>query len=155
MSALDSVPAIRKATAHDAARIAAIARSAFSKYVPRLGREPAPMLADFAAHIANDLVVVIESAGELAGYVIAWPETDAYFIDNIAVDPARQSEGLGRSLIDYATNQAKRLNLPAVRLYTNAAMIENLSLYARLGFVETHRAIENGYHRVYMRLSFF
>ena len=30
-------------------------------------------------------------------------------------------------------------------------MTENLLMYAKLGFVETHRAVEGGFHRVYMR----
>jgi hypothetical protein len=41
--------------------------------------------------------------------------------------------------------------LSAIRLYTNAAMTENLSMYAHLGFVETHRAVEKGFDRVYLR----
>ena len=41
--------------------------------------------------------------------------------------------------------------MPAIRLYTNAAMTENLSMYAHMGFVETHRAIEKGFNRVYLR----
>jgi hypothetical protein len=36
-------PLIRKAMAEDTARIGAIARAAYAKYVPRIGREPAPM----------------------------------------------------------------------------------------------------------------
>ena len=90
-------PLIRKATAEDAARIGAIARAAYAKYVPRIGREPPPMVADFAAEVAAGRVVVIEMARAVDGYMIAWPETDAYFIDNIAIDPARQGEGLGAS----------------------------------------------------------
>jgi hypothetical protein len=43
---------IRKAMAGDAARIGAIACAAYAKYVPRIGREPAPMVADFAAEVA-------------------------------------------------------------------------------------------------------
>jgi ribosomal protein S18 acetylase RimI-like enzyme len=111
------------------------------------------MLADFAAAIAAGLVVAIESAGTVAGYMIAWPDSDAYFVDNVAVDPARQGEGLGRRLMDHAVGEARRRHLPAVRLYTNVAMTENLSMYAHLGFVETHRAVENGFHRVYLRLA--
>jgi len=83
------MPLIRRATTDDVARIGAIARAAYAKYVPRIGREPAPMRADFAAEIAADHVVVIETAGAVDGYMIAWSEPDAYFIDNIAVDPAR------------------------------------------------------------------
>ena len=32
-------------------------------------------------------------------------------------------------------------------------MSENLALYAHLGFVETHRLVEDGYNRIYMRLT--
>jgi len=144
---------IRRATTGDAARIGVIACAAYAKYVPRMGREPAPMLADFAAEIAADHVVVIETAGKVDGYMIAWPEMDAFFIDNIAIEPSRQGEGLGRHLMDHAVAEARRLHLPTVRLYTNVAMTENLSMYAHIGFVETHRAIEKGFDRVYMRWS--
>jgi ribosomal protein S18 acetylase RimI-like enzyme len=142
---------IRGARADDAARIGEIARAAYEKYVPRIGRAPAPMTADFAAEIAAGRVVVIEADGTVAGYVIAWPEADAYFIDNIAVDPAWQGRGLGRRLMEHGEREARRHALDAIRLYTNAAMTENLSLYARLGFVETHRAVEHGFDRVFMR----
>jgi len=145
------LPLIRRARVEDAIRIGAIARAAYSKYMARIGREPAPMLADFATEIAADHVVVIGTDGRIDGYMIAWPETDAYFIDNVAVDPAQQGKGLGRQLIRHAVAEAKRHRLPAIQLYTNAAMTENLSMYARMGFVETHRAVEKGFHRIYMR----
>jgi ribosomal protein S18 acetylase RimI-like enzyme len=81
---------------------------------------------------------------------------EAYFIDNIAVDPAHQGLGLGRQLMEYAAREAKRHNLSAIQLYTNATMTENLAMYAQMGFVETHRVmdtqfhIETGFPRVYM-----
>jgi ribosomal protein S18 acetylase RimI-like enzyme len=112
------------------------------------------MSADFAAAVAADHVVVIETAEAVDGYMIAWPVVDAYFVDDIAVDPARQGKGLGRRLIDHAVDEAKRHHLSAIRLYTNAAMAENLSMYTHFGFVETHRATERGFDRVYMRREF-
>ena len=42
---------IRKAIEADVGRIVAIAHAAYAKYVPRIGREPPPMLADFAAEV--------------------------------------------------------------------------------------------------------
>jgi len=144
-------PRIRKATESDAAGMRAIARAAYAKYVPRIGREPSPMAADYEAAVAANRAVVIEADGSIRGYMIAWPELDAYFIENIGVDPACQGAGLGRRLIDHAVSQADRLGLPALRLYTNALMSENLAMYAHIGFVETHRALEKGFHRVYMR----
>jgi ribosomal protein S18 acetylase RimI-like enzyme len=144
-------PRVREARADDARRIGEIARSAYLKYVPRIGREPAPMGADFAAEIAAGHVVVVVAGDMVAGYMIAWPQADAYFIDSIAVDPAEQGRGFGRKLMDHAERAARRHGLVAIRLYTNAAMSENLSLYGHLGFVETHRAIEQGFSRVFMR----
>ena len=111
------------------------------------------MVADFAAEVAANRVVVIEATGSVRGYMIAWPEPDAYFIDNIAVDPQSQGDGLGRRLIDHAVAEAEKRKLSALRLYTNVLMTENQSMYAHIGFVETHRVVENGFHRVYMRWS--
>ena len=147
---------IRRATEADVARIAAIARAAYTKYVPRIGREPPPMLADFAAAIAAGHVVVLEINGTVEGYLISWPKMEAYFVDNIAVEPAHQGLGLGRALMEYAVREAKRHNLSAIRLCTNSTMTENLAIYAHMGFVETHRVlesqfnIETGFPRVYM-----
>ena len=148
--------AIRNATDADVSRIAEIARAAYAKYVPRMGREPPPMMADFAAAIAAGHVVVLEINETVEGYLISWPEAEAYFVDNIAVDPAYQGSGLGRQLMDYAVREAKNRKLSVLRLCTNSTMTENLAIYARMGFVETHRVlesqfnIETGFPRVYM-----
>src|SRR6516225_7993631 len=111
---------IRKATQDDVARIAAIAHAAYIKYVPRIGREPPPMLADFAGEIAAGHVAVIEVTRAVEGYLISWPKMEAYFIDNIAVNPTHQGSGLGRQLMEYAVREARRHDLSAIELYTNA-----------------------------------
>jgi ribosomal protein S18 acetylase RimI-like enzyme len=142
---------LRAAAPEDAARLREIAQAAYEKYVPRIGREPWPMRADYAAAIAVGRVLVIEADGAVVGYMVAWPEPDAYFVDNIAVDPACQGRGAGRALIDHAVGEARRHRLSALRLYTHATMHENLAMYAHMGFVETHRATEHGLDRVFMR----
>ena len=144
---------IRMARADDTSRIREIARAAYARYVPRIGREPAPMVADYDADVRAGRIVVLEVEGGVIGYLVAWPQDDAYFIENLGIDPNLQGRGWGRSLIDHAATAAKDLGLSALRLYTNAAMIENLSMYAHLGFVETHRVAEDGFNRVYMRLN--
>ena len=142
---------IRLADARDVSQLRAIARAAYAKYVPRIGRKPAPMMADYAADVAAQRAVVVEIAGAVRGYMIGWPEDEAYFIENIGVDPRCQGHGLGRRLIEHAVMEARRRGLAALSLYTNEAMTENLALYAHLGFAETHRATEQGFRRVYMR----
>jgi ribosomal protein S18 acetylase RimI-like enzyme len=141
---------IRAAGAHEVAQMRAIARAAYAKYVPRIGRAPAPMAADYGADVAQQRATVIEVAGQVRGYMIAWPEADAYFIENIGVDPQYQGHGLCRRLIERAVVQARQHGLTALSLYTNEAMTEN-HMYAHFGFVETHRVIEEGFRRVYLR----
>jgi len=144
---------IRPAQSADAARLAQIARAAYAKYIPRMGREPAPMSADYGGAIAAGHMVVAEIDGAVAGYLIGLPDRDGYFIENIAVDPAFQGAGLGGALLRHAVTEARRFALSSLWLYTNAAMTENQAIYTRFGFVETHRLVEHGYNRVYMRLS--
>ena len=68
-----------------------------------------------------------------------------------AVRPDVQGRGIGVRLLDLAEDHARSLHLGEVRLYTNAAMTENLSYYPRHGYVETHRAECDGFRRVYFR----
>jgi ribosomal protein S18 acetylase RimI-like enzyme len=151
VSGTGAAPRVCAAVPEDAPLLREIARRAYEKYVSRIGREPVPMGADYAAEIAAGRVVVIEADGAITGYMVAWPEPDAYFIGNIAVDPACQGRGAGRRLIDHAIREARRRGLSALRLYTHATMHENQAIYAHMGFVETHRATEQGLHRVFMR----
>jgi ribosomal protein S18 acetylase RimI-like enzyme len=58
--------------------------------------------------------------------------------------------GFGRALLEFAERAALDAGYESVRLYTNEAMVENIALYSRIGFVETHRVEESGLRRVYM-----
>lgn len=49
-----------------------------------------------------------------------------------------------------AEEEARRLRLATVTLYTNELMSENIELYKKLGYRETERKTEQGYQRVYM-----
>ena len=71
-------------------------------------------------------------------------------LDNVAVHPDMQGRGYGRALIAFAERVSIERGFTAIRLYTNEVMVENVRFYERLGFVETHRAEEKGFRRVYM-----
>lgn len=141
--------AIRSARAEDRAAVARIARAAYAPYVPRIGRQPAPMVADFAAAIAAGRVRV--AGAPVAGYVVAYPRGDHWHLENVAVDPAAQGRGLGRALIGHVEALARAAGARAVELYTNAAMTENLEFYPRLGYRRTGRRLEEGFDRVFFR----
>ncbi|MDQ0471251.1 GNAT family N-acetyltransferase [Labrys wisconsinensis] len=141
---------IRLAEPEDVPTIETLVCEAFALYLPRMDRPPGPMLDDYAAHVAAGRASVLTRHGRIAGVLILAPEDDHLLLDTVAVSPRFQGKGIGRALVAHAETEARRLGLPEVRLYTNEVMTENLPLYRHLGFVETHRAAENGYRRVFM-----
>ena len=66
-------------------------------------------------------------------------------IENVAVAPAFQKRGFGRTLIAHAEQVAAQAGRAHVRLYTNSRFEENLRLYAFLGYaVERQEALNGG-----------
>lgn len=143
-------PNLRLANPLDIPAIQHIVRDAYSPYIPRIGRKPGPMTDDYGALIQAQRVQVIEHNGNIDGLLVLIPEEDALLLDNVAVSPDAQGLGLGRKLLAIAEQTALDMGYTAIRLYTNEAMVENLAIYQRLGYVETHRREENGLKRVYM-----
>ncbi|MGI9509840.1 MAG: GNAT family N-acetyltransferase [Geminicoccaceae bacterium] len=141
---------IRPAMPGDADVIRRVAEAAYHPFVAVLGRAPAPMVADFAAHIDQDRVIVFEQEGTVAGYAILLMDEQRALLDNIAVDPACQRSGIGHALLEQVERLAAELGYEILDLYTNVVMAANISWYEKLGFTETGRAEENGFQRVYM-----
>jgi ribosomal protein S18 acetylase RimI-like enzyme len=143
--------AIRPALPADAAPVAACVRAAYAGYVERIGREPAPMAADYEALITAGAVWVAHDAGEVVGVLVLHVRGDALLIENVAVRPDRQGLGLGSALVTFAEEHARRAGLAEVTLYTNARMTENLRFYPALGYAETGRGFQDGFDRVFYR----
>ena len=142
---------IRRAVPGDRDAVEAIVAGAYSPYVARIGKPPGPMLDDYAALIAEGAVSVLgEARGDIAALIVLLSRPDHLLLDNIAVRPERQGQGLGRRLIEFAESEARRLGHYELRLYTHEKMVENIALYRRGGFIETGRGHEAGYDRVFM-----
>lgn len=131
--------------------IRTLVRRAYAMYVPRMGKEPGPMVDDYAARVAEGSAYVLERDGAICGVLVLLDFPGYLLLDNVAIDPDCQGLGLGRILIDFAEEEALRRGYPEIRLYTHATMIENIAMYPRLGYEESHRVTEKGYARVYMR----
>ena len=72
-------------------------------------------------------------------------------MDNVAVHPSMQGKGLGKQLIEHAHRVAISLGATKIDLYTHELMTKNIGMYEAMGYLETHRILEKGYARVYMR----
>jgi len=126
-----------------------VAEAAYQPYIARMGRRPAPMTADYALIAGSGSAWVAEQRGRLVGLLVLEPAADHLLLENVAVDPDVQGNGVGSRLLRLAEEQAEAQGLKEVRLYTNAAMTENLTYYPRHGYRETHRATQDGYRRVF------
>jgi ribosomal protein S18 acetylase RimI-like enzyme len=141
---------IRPARPGEAEALRDVVHAAYRHYIPRIGKPPGPMLDDYAARIADGQAWVLEDAGRIAGILVLEETPEGFLLDNIAVAPEGQGKGYGRALIEFAEAEARRRGFVEIRLYTHELMTENIALYTRIGFVETHRISEKGYDRVYM-----
>lgn len=75
---------------------------------------------------------------------------DHLLLWSIAVAVRRQKEGLGRELMAFCENHARKTGKLEIRLFTNIFMTENRAWYQRLGYVETGREQIGDKHVVHM-----
>lgn len=140
---------IRAALPSDAAVLREIVERAYAIYIERIGRRPAPMDVDYGQKLQEGDVFVGVDDGEIVGLIVLLAAEDHLLIENVAIDPEYQGRGSGRSLMAFAETYASDRLIPEIRLYTNASMTENLVLYPRLGYRESHRRTEDGLDRVF------
>jgi ribosomal protein S18 acetylase RimI-like enzyme len=146
-----TAPIIRAASTADRPAVERIVRAAYTKYIARIGKPPGPMCDDYAGRIAEQAVWVLIASGEIAGIIVLLEQDGHLLLDNVAVDPRHQGKGIGRALIDFAEQEARRRSQAEIRLYTHQAMHENIALYSRLGYEETGRGEQAGFQRVFFR----
>jgi len=141
---------VTPARAADIAAVQDVIRRAYTPWIARIGREPAPMGEDHEAQVRGGFVRLARAGEDVVGVLVLIPRHGDLLVDNVAVAPEAQGLGIGRLLMARAEAEARGMGLPVVRLYTNVAMTGNAALYERLGYVETHRAEENGFARIFM-----
>jgi ribosomal protein S18 acetylase RimI-like enzyme len=136
---------LRRAGDADAEAIGEVTREAYAKWVAVIGREPLPMTVDYAAAVRRNRFDLLFVGDRLAALIETTPEADQLLIVNVAVRPAFQGQGYGVRLLTLAEQLAEAAGLAGTRLYTNKRFVENLRLYAALGYgVEREEALSGG-----------
>ena len=142
---------IRIGTKTDLPTVRQCALDAYSIYVKRMGRKPAPMVADFDTIQTRGDLYVVEAEGVIVGFIVFYPKDGAMHLENVAVSPSAHGSGYGVRLIEFAESAARDQGFKNMELYTNEKMTENISYYLQLGYVEVARRNEDGFNRVYFR----
>ena len=130
---------LRRATPSDVPQIAALVDLAYEKYVARIGRKPKPMLADYNLAVSTHEIWVHDRDGAIQAVLELIPGETHLLIENVAVHPKAQGQGLGGQLLLFAEEAAVRRGFTEVRLYTNERFIENLAIYSKRGYRELYR----------------
>ena len=127
--------------------------AAYSHYVKRMGKPPGPMLEDYR-QIIRDNQVFVAVTDKVAGLIVTMQTATGILLDNVAVLPEYQGQGIGKHLIEHAELEAAKSGADAIRLYTHILMTENIAMYKSLGYVETERKQVSGYDRIYFEKRF-
>ena len=128
---------IRQATQSDTEALVRVIGRAYEIYKIEL-----PDLPDVSSGVEDEIadgnVWVAESGGVVGGVFLTFNKSDAV-LTNIAVDPIRSGEGIGKALIAHAEAECKKRGILTLKLATHVKMPENIALYSHLGWKETGR----------------
>jgi ribosomal protein S18 acetylase RimI-like enzyme len=139
---------VRYAVPVDLASVNAVIQSAYRHYIDRIGVRPAPMDVDYAHLMRRGCLFVVGSPAIATVTLI--PEDGWLYLDNFAVAPDQQGQGIGRRILAFAEEHARQLWLPEVRLLTNEMMWENQRMYQAAGYEEFERtARAPGFSRIH------
>ncbi len=145
---------LRRATPDDVGAIKALVHAAYAKWVPVIGRAPAPMIADYGRAVRDHRVDLLFADEELVALIELVVEADGLLIENVAVRPDRAGQGHGRALLGHAVDVARSLGRARLRLYTNRLMTQNIALYRRLGYaIDREETTADGRAIVHMSLA--
>src|SRR6266403_5359408 len=131
----DPAVAIRPAVLSDVPGVTRCVCAAYLQYIERVGKQPAPMLQDYAAVICSSQVHVAERERHIFGVLELVVTDEGFLLDSIAVDPSAHGTGVGRSLFQFADHEARRQGYDSIYLMTNENMTENQALYSRIWYI--------------------
>ena len=138
---------MRKAVGRDLEAITACADLAFASIFRTVGKTIAEPNGELAKQIRQGSIHLIYGGAKMLGYISFSSIADHVFVSAVAVLPKYRGLGLGSRLLDAAENEALRLGLSSVKLFTD--MSANIAFYRRRGYRETGRCEENDFARVY------
>ena len=135
-------PRITLAVADEAAAIAGLYKRAWERHRGRLDErlisDQTPGADEVAAWLNGGFEVFTATLdGQLVGVVRCSFPTGTCLVDRMAVDPDRNSGGIGRVLAEHAIARARRAGVTKVWVQATPKLEEVVNLYRSLGFRES------------------
>ena len=141
----------RRAAVQDVSAVTDCVCQAFIHYIPRIGKQPGPMLDDYQTLVEQGAVWVAVKQADILGVLVLSETGEGFCIETIAVRPNAQGLGIGRQLLTHAEILAKQSGYSSLYLSTHRLMDESQSVYAHVGYVEFDRRTVKGYDRIFVR----
>lgn len=99
------------------------------------------------ARARREKLLLAYRGGQLAGCLFIADRGDHLYLGKLAVDPALQSQGLGRRFVEAAEALGRAAGKNALELETRVELHGNHAAFARLGFQEVTRNAHPGFDR--------
>lgn len=126
---------IRRATAEDEAGLTAVLEAA---YAPFQSLDLPPVTEGIGDDIRDHNVWVAEVDGVVQGGIVLVLGRQAH-IANLAVHPDAGGHGIGKALIDKASEAAEAAGHDTIQLATHAEMTQTQAFYRKLGWKKAGR----------------
>ena len=125
---------LRLAKAYELSILFDIHHTVFRSHIEKLwGWDEDWQRLNFVTEFANTVTYVIEIEGKVAGYLQLLDEENRMYVQNLAVSPTFQGQGIGTQLLKDLQLRAKNQNM-SVSLGVFQTNKRAKSLYEQLGF---------------------
>lgn len=85
-----------------------------------------------------------KKGGEIVGYIDFWSAGPEIHLNNIAVDPKHRRQGIGKVLMNFLLDFAKKSNAEEIYLDVRVSNAPAITLYRQFGFASV--GIRKGYY---------
>jgi ribosomal protein S18 acetylase RimI-like enzyme len=142
---------IRRPRGRDLQSLHHLVDSTYEPMIAQLGIPDWPLRINVPQLIHSGTLWVIESNG----LIVATIRLDVFWkfvqLELVTVLPELQRRGYGRALIEFAQSETRKRRRGSMQLITHEHMIDAISFYVRMGFVEVQRLQLHGHPFIQMR----